>query len=125
MKQYGDIYYAMKFDSDASLLFHRFLKFAQKELPPTPYYRRIYAGILRDKHRWNQTQSDPTVMRKEGYWRQEYERVHVYLAGQCYLMSRDLVEWVVEEAPRSSAYLEGEEDHDLSAMVFHSPKPLT
>mmetsp|Transcript_20254 Transcript_20254/g.49672 ORF Transcript_20254/g.49672 Transcript_20254/m.49672 type:complete len:208 (+) Transcript_20254:670-1293(+) len=124
MKQH-DIDYAMKFDADASLLFHKFLLFAKKELPPAPYYRRILAGILRDKDRWK-TPDDPAVYRKkEGYWIQEYDKVHVYLAGQCYLLSRDLVEWVVEEAPRSSDYREGHEDHDLSAMAFHSPKSLT
>lgn len=119
-QQNNNIDYAMKFDADASLLFHKFLHFAQKELPPAPHYRRILGGILRDKGSWK-TVSQP----KEEYWIQEYDRVHVYLAGQCYLLSRDLVEWVVQEAPRSSSYREGLEDHDLSAMAFQSPQPVT
>lgn len=126
MKERGDIDYAMKIDSDAALLFHAFLRFSQTELPPAPMNRRIMAGILRNKYHWNTTLEDPAdVQRKEEYWIQEYDRVHLYLAGQCYLMSRDLVEWVVEEAPRSSTYIEGHEDHDVTAMVLKSPKPVT
>jgi len=40
------------------------------------------------------------------------------------LLSRDLAEFVAEEAPFSKPYQEGHEDHDVSAMAFHSPTPI-
>ena len=49
----------------------------------------------------------------------------MYAAGQCYILSRDLAETVVAEAPKSLAYREGLEDHDISAMAFHSTKPIS
>lgn len=126
MKEHS-IDYVMKIDSDSSLLFHKFLVFAKKELPPAPYYRRILAGSLRDKDRWNlrATENLTSLVQKEDYWMQEYDSVHVYLAGQCYLLSRDLVNFVVEEAPRSSGYVECQEDHNLSSMAFRSPNSVT
>ena len=51
-------------------------------------------------------------------------------AGQCYLMSLDLCQHVAMEAPFSrvrvaeGGYIEGHEDHDVSAMAFHSPNPV-
>lgn len=52
-------------------------------------------------------------------------------AGQCYIISRDVCDYIVEEAPYSKmrigagGYVEGHEDHDISAMAMHSPTPLT
>jgi hypothetical protein len=40
-------------------------------------------------------------------------------------MSRDLADTVAKEAAQDTqAYREGHEDHDVSAMAFHSPKPI-
>ena len=46
------------------------------------------------------------------------------------MMSTDLTAFVAAEAPfsrvriREGGYIEGIEDHDISAMVFHSPSPI-
>jgi hypothetical protein len=45
-------------------------------------------------------------------------------------MSMDLCKFTATEAPFSKlriaegGYLEGHEDHDVSAMIFHSPTPI-
>jgi hypothetical protein len=62
------------------------------------------------------------------FWDAEYYTgMHLYLAGQLYLMSVDVAEILVEEARRSSAnhhhnnnnnnYLAGHEDHDVISMI--------
>jgi hypothetical protein len=45
-------------------------------------------------------------------------------AGQCYILSHDLAAAVAKEAPNSASYVEGAEDHDISAMAFHTPIPV-
>jgi hypothetical protein len=51
--------------------------------------------------------------------------IHLYVEGQIYIMSRDLANVVAEEAARhDQSYIEGHEDHDVSAMAFHSPKAI-
>mmetsp|Transcript_9662 Transcript_9662/g.20936 ORF Transcript_9662/g.20936 Transcript_9662/m.20936 type:complete len:411 (+) Transcript_9662:226-1458(+) len=128
--------YVVKFDSDSILKLHDFLEFAHTKLPPPPYNKNIFAGALRDKGPWyfkdsklGHVQSD--MARYESHWGIEYDGVHLYLAGQCYLMSVDLAAFVAEEAPFSKmrvakgGYLEGHEDHDIAAMVYHNPSPIT
>ena len=39
-------------------------------------------------------------------------------------MSADLAAAVAREAPNSRGYVEGHEDHDISAMAFHAPDPV-
>lgn len=118
--------YAMKLDADSILHLHSFLAFAQTNLPPYPYGKRIMAGAIRNKSPWPKEPSEEEFARKETYWRKDFEGVHNYLAGQCYMMSQDLVEWVVEEAPRSwNDYREGHEDHDVTSMAWKSPLPVT
>jgi hypothetical protein len=39
-------------------------------------------------------------------------------------MSHDLAAAVAKEAPNSSSYVEGFEDHDISAMAFHTDIPV-
>jgi hypothetical protein len=126
MMKRHNIDYAMKLDADSILHLHDYLAFAHANLPPYPYYKRIFAGALRNKYHWPKLDSQQVYNRKEHYWKQEQESVHLYLAGQCYLLSRDLVEWVVTEAPRSwNTYREGHEDHDVSAMALKCPMPVT
>jgi hypothetical protein len=126
MMKRHNIDYAMKLDADSILHLHDYLAFAHVNLPPYPYYKRIFAGALRNKYHWPKLDSQEVYNRKEHYWKQELESVHLYLAGQCYILSRDLVEWVVAEAPRSwNTYREGHEDHDVSAMALRSPRPVT
>jgi hypothetical protein len=51
--------------------------------------------------------------------------VHLYVAGQLYIMATDLAKFVGKEALENScSYCEGHEDHDISAMAFHSPEPV-
>jgi len=127
--------YVMKFDSDSILRLHDFLEFAHTRLPPAPYNTNIFGGALRDKGPWYHEDSKlkhppSELSRFESHWGQEYDGVHLYLAGQCYFMSTDLAGFVATEAPFSRArvakggYIEGHEDHDISAMVYHNPSPI-
>jgi hypothetical protein len=128
--------YIVKFDSDSILKLHDFLEFAHARLPPPPYNKNIFVGALRDKGPWYFKDSDlkhpqSEMARYESHWGNEYDGVHLYLAGQCYLMSADLAAYVAEEAPFSKVrvakggYIEGHEDHDIAAMVYHNPSPIT
>lgn len=128
--------YVMKFDSDSILRLHDFLELAHTRLPPAPYNKNIFAGALRDKGPWyfkNSKLGHPQseLSRYESHWGREYDGVHLYLAGQCYLMSTDLAAFVAAEAPYSrvrvakGGYIEGHEDHDIAAMVFHNPLPIS
>jgi len=128
--------YVVKFDSDSMLKLHDYFHFANTRLPPHPYNVNIFAGAIRDKGPWYNDASlaknrGPTERaRYESHWGNEYDGVHLYVAGQCYIMSTDLAEFVAGEAPFSrfrvaaGGYLEGHEDHDVSAMAYHSPKPI-
>jgi hypothetical protein len=125
------IEYAMKLDADAILHLHDFFIFSHEHLPPAPYNVNIFSGALRDKAGWPKDLHPlEDLNRFESFWGNEFEGVHLYLAGQCYLMSYDLCKFVAEEAPFSKTrigkggYIEGHEDHDVSAMVFHSPTPV-
>lgn len=135
-KTESPIDYIVKFDSDSILKLYDFLEFAHTRLPPSPYNKNVFAGALRDKLPWyfknselGHPQSD--MNRYESHWGNEYDGVHLYLAGQCYLMSSDLAAYVAEEAPFSKVrvakggYIEGHEDHDIAAMVYHNPSPIT
>lgn len=128
--------YIVKFDSDSMLKLHDFLEFANARLPPAPYNKNVFVGALRDKGPWYFKDSDlghpqSEMARFESRWGTEYDGVHLYLAGQCYLMSADLAAFVAEEAPFSKVrvakggYIEGHEDHDIAAMVYHNPSPIT
>lgn len=122
--------YAMKLDADALLHLHDYLMFAHNHLPPPPYNTNIFGGPLRDKAGWPKESDPDKIPRKEGFFGQEFEGVHLYMAGQMYFMSYDLCKFVAHEAPFSrmriapGGYLEGHEDHDVSAMVLHSPTPV-
>eukprot|EP00339_Tiarina_fusa_P018611 CAMPEP_0117019286 /NCGR_PEP_ID=MMETSP0472-20121206/14825_1 /TAXON_ID=693140 ORGANISM="Tiarina fusus, Strain LIS" /NCGR_SAMPLE_ID=MMETSP0472 /ASSEMBLY_ACC=CAM_ASM_000603 /LENGTH=396 /DNA_ID=CAMNT_0004724221 /DNA_START=171 /DNA_END=1361 /DNA_ORIENTATION=+ len=129
MSQTYGFEYAMKLDADAMLHLHDFFLFADKNLPPAPWNTNIFVGALRDKYYWPPKANPADMSRLESFWGNEYDGVHVY-TGQMYLMSTDLAAFVATEAPMSrtrigpGGYLEGHEDHDLSAMVFHSPTPI-
>ena len=88
----------------------------------------------------------PDAMEREDYFKHHfYNMVHLYAQGQCYIMSIDLARFVAQEAaaityvsrrndktlyPKQFKamarynYTEGHEDHDVSAMAFHSPHPI-
>lgn len=117
--------YVVKCDADALFHLHEFFRFAYVHLPPAPYNKHFYAGALRDKAYWPKHKTEEARIRFESYFGNHFEGVHLYVAGQIYLMSTDLAKFVGQEALRSNcSYCEGHEDHDISAMAFHSPDPV-
>lgn len=74
--------------------------------------------------------SEADMPRLESFWGNEFDGVHLYLASQLYFLSRDLVDFLVEEIPFSKirlapgGYLEQQEGHDIASMAFRSPTPL-
>ena len=116
MKEY-QIDYAMKFDADSILYLHDWFVFAHSHLPP--HGHGIMGGALRHKAYWQSNKPMEQQKQLESLWEQEYNKVHLYLAGQCYFMSADLCQAVALEAPTASSYIEGFEDHDVTSMVFH------
>ncbi|CAJ1957568.1 unnamed protein product [Cylindrotheca closterium] len=77
------------------------------------------------------TKPHPSQMdRLESFWGNEFGGVHLYVDGQLYFLSSDLVHFVANEALYAKSrigfggYLEGLEDHDISAMVWHAPSPI-
>jgi hypothetical protein len=122
--------YAMKFDGDSILHLHDWFLFAHHHLPPRPYNRGFMGGALRHKAFWPAPTNPEDTIRLENYWQEEYNGVHLYLAGQCYFMSLDMCKVVSEEATKAGSriapggYLVGHEDHDVSSMAFHSPHPI-
>ena len=77
MEQYG-IDYAMKLDADSILHLHSFLNFSHHHLPPAPYNRNIFAGALRNKAGWPDG-NKADLPRKESFFGNEFEGVHLYL----------------------------------------------
>lgn len=126
----------------------------QKRLPPYPYNNHILVGNPVDKYWWytfDQVQGNYTyIMKEKDIAREEYfkhhyfNNFHLYAQGQCYILSVDLARFVAKEAAaisyirhrpkeidphtyQSSSrynYTESHEDHDISAMAFHSPFPI-
>lgn len=118
--------YAMKLDGDSLLHLHEFFYFAYRHLPPAPYSNDAYAGALRDKAYWPKpNRTEQQMILYESHFGNQYDGVHLYLAGQCYIMSLNLASVVAKEAAeRAVEYSEGHEDHDIAAMVFHSNNPV-
>lgn len=121
-----DLDYIAKCDGDSILHLHEFFMFAYINLPPAPYNQHIYAGALRDKAFFPRKKTEEERIRFESYFGNNFEGVHLYVAGQLYIISTDLAEFVGNEALASNcSYCEGIEDHDISAMAFHSPDPIS
>jgi len=115
----------VKCDADALLHLHEFFKFAYIHMPPAPYNKHVYIGALRDKAYWPKHATEEERIRFESYFGNNFEGVHLYVAGQIYIMSTDLAKFVGQEAKTNKcSYCEGHEDHDISAMAFHSPDPV-
>ena len=120
-----DLDYVTKCDADSIFHLHEFFVFAYKHLPPAPYNSMMYVGALRDKAYWPKHDTEAERIRFESYFGNNFEGVHLYVAGQMYIMSRDLAKYVGEEALLNKcSYCEGHEDHDISAMAFHSKEPI-
>jgi hypothetical protein len=120
-----DLDYIVKCDADSMLHLHEFFRFAYKNMPPAPYNKHVYVGALRDKAYWPRHATEADRNRYESYFGNNFEGVHLYVAGQFYIMSTDLARFVGQEARTNKcSYCEGHEDHDISAMAFHSPDPV-
>lgn len=132
-----EIDYVAKSDTDTLLFLDQLLLFVDENLPPAPYNRNILAGSVADKWWWGNLLEAPENEPAEGYFIEKYGKdLHLYVEGQCYIMSKDLAQTVVQEAAAlgggggaqpqqpQQTYLEGHEDHDISAMAFHSDKPI-
>lgn len=133
------IEYCIKVDPQTFLSLHQYLHFAQTELLPAPFHRGILGGMVRDKSYstpptsqvGNNPRQQPEVLpRLESFWGNEFEGIHLYMSGELYILSFDLVEFVLKEVPFSrhrvapGGYVIREEGHDISSMAFHSPTPL-
>ena len=126
MMEKWDLDYAGKMDTDSLPYLDKFFNWAYVYLPPPPYNSGILAGVPIDKIWWSRNKAQINQDVNEDFFKESYGKVlHLYAAGQCYIISRDLAQTVVLEAPKSHAYREGHEDHDISAMAFHSPKPIS
>jgi hypothetical protein len=121
-----DIDYVAKSDTDTLLFLDKMTDFMDENLPPAPYNRNILAGSVADKWWWEQALHSPEKEASEGYFIEKYGKdLHLYVEGQIYIMSRDLADFVAKEAAQHTlSYREGHEDHDISAMAFHSSKPI-
>ena len=126
--------YIMKCDSDAFLRWKALLRFVHRELPwphsgndnsDTARVPWTVLGNFRHKAYWT-SRTDETI------WQQEwYQGMHLYLAGQLYMMSVDVAEHMVQEARRwytpnaqtarnttfAAPYFAGHEDHDAISMI--------
>ena len=123
--------YIMKCDSDAILRLTTLLQFLDSQLPlsiptrppttgniPLSETPPVMIGSFVHKTPWKR-KADET------FWKDQYHNgLHVYLAGQCYMISTNLALELVHEARRieqmpykNISYLEGHEDHDASAMI--------
>jgi Galactosyltransferase len=115
-----DIDYVGKCDTDTLLHLHEFFHFAYRNLPPAPYNHNLYVGALRDKAYWPQHSTAEERVKYESYFGIHYEGVHLYVAGQFYILSSDLATFVGDEAKQSRCdYCELHEDHDIASMAFH------
>ncbi len=120
-----DLDYVGKVDADSMLHLHEFFHFAYKNMPPSPYNSMMYIGALRDKAYWPKHATDAERNKFESYFGTVYDGVHLYVAGQLYIMATDLAKFVGQEALSGKcSYCEGHEDHDISAIAFHSPEPI-
>ena len=120
-----DLDYVTKCDADSLLHLTDFFEWAYKNLPPAPYNTNVYAGALRDKAYWPRHETEKERIQFESYFGQNFEGVHLYVAGQMYMVSTDLAGFIGKEAyTNNCSYCEGHEDHDISAMAFHSPEPI-
>jgi Galactosyltransferase len=120
-----DLDYVAKCDADSMLHLHEFFHFAYKNMPPAPYNSMMYVGALRDKAYWPKHATEAERIRFESYFGNNYDGVHLYVAGQVYICATDLAKFIGQEALENKcSYCEGHEDHDISAIAFHAPEPV-
>jgi hypothetical protein len=120
-----DLDYVVKCDSDTVLSLHDFFRFAYVNLPPAPYNSNMLVGIPWSKSDWGDS-SDRTD-ETERHFRDHYNGVHIYAAGQLYILSTDLARAVGDEARSlqgKCSYCSPHEDHDVSTMAYHTKRPV-
>jgi hypothetical protein len=124
LAQQYDLDYVIKCDSDTVLSLHDFFRFAYVNLPPAPYNSNMLVGIPWSKSDWGSSdRTDET----ERHFRDYYNGVHIYAAGQLYILSTDLARAVGDEARSlqgKCSYCSPHEDHDVSTMAYHSKRPV-
>lgn len=119
--------YIVKQDTDTILYLDRYFEFVDNMLPPAPYNRNILAGSIVDKFWWGSDKVNRQAPAERWAIRKYGGLLHLYAEGQWYLMSPDLAETVRQQAllgEETIHYFAGHEDHDVSAMAFHSDRPI-
>ena len=127
-EQDNDFDYIAKWDEDTILLLTEYFQFVYTNLPSrSPYNSMILVGTPFDKAHWDQTnQTETDRERVESLYETLYNRVHVYMGGQLYIMSIDLAQSITQEAILNHcSYCEGVEDHDIASMAFHATSKST
>ena len=119
----NDFDYIAKWDDDSILLLPEYFNFVYTNLPNhKPYNSMFFVGTPFDKAHWDQSgDTQEARQRVESLYENDYNRVHVYLGGQVYLMSVDLAQYITQEAIQNNcSYCEGVEDHDIASIAFHA-----
>jgi hypothetical protein len=120
--------YIVKQDTDTILYLDRYFDFVDTMLPPAPYNRNIMAGSVVDKFWWGEDKVNRQAPAERWAIRKYGGLLHLYVEGQWYLMSPDLARTVQQQAvlgpEETQKYIAGHEDHDVSAMAFHSERPI-
>jgi hypothetical protein len=129
--------YIMECDSDSGILFDKLLEFKNTQLPlvarNSDSEMPVLALMLANKASW--TFKD-NLIAKDAFWHASYYAgMHLYLAGQMYVLSVGIAEAMVEEARRiannnqtylvdkekdngpNQTYLWHHEDHDATSMA--------
>jgi hypothetical protein len=113
-------------DTDTLIRLDDYFKFAKDNLHPYPFNVRTIAGLFHDKSWWAQRKIGRN--RKEQFFEAHYTGfkpdgitgIHLYPAGQLYILSTDLATSIVKDAKPFSSFLESEgvEDHDIGTMAY-------
>jgi hypothetical protein len=114
--------YIAKCDSDSTMRWNALLWFLHMEFPSPPIPTVI--GMFRHKAFWPNRKQDERIWKEE--W---YSGMHLYVAGQLYVMSVDVAEQLVDEARKwytpaslkGAPYFAGHEDHDAFSMIQQRP----
>lgn len=108
-----NISYVGKCDLDAIVRLAPTLKFLHEDIPWRPKPTSTVLGCIKHKAKWNETR-----IGSESFWEQySYHGNHLYLGGQFYIMSKDLINGYVRESRKPRDYFEGHEDHDALSMI--------
>ena len=120
--------YIVKQDTDTILYLDRYFQFVDTTLPPAPYNRNIMAGSVVDKFWWGADKVNRQAPAEKWAIQRYGGLLHLYVEGQWYLMSVDAARTVRQQAllgpEETTKYFAGHEDHDVSALAFHSERPI-